>query len=145
MGNKSSNQFAIGAAIFFALSHIAVRRGVSKLGVSTGTAIMLSSGTLVLLLIAFIYDDVLVIYSTSFSGLYYFALAGIIHFIGGWGFMNASASRIGATRVSAVASLTPLFAALLAFISLGETVNGYILFGIFLIVFGIYFIATSKE
>ena len=137
--------FSIGAAIFFALSHIAVRRGVSKLGVSTGTFIMLSSGTLVLLLIAFIHDDVLLIYSSNLSGLFFFALAGVIHFIGGWGFMNASASRIGATRVSAMASLTPLFAALLAFVSLGETVNRYILGGTFLIVFGIYFIVTSKE
>ena len=137
--------FSICASIFFSLTHIAVRRGVSKLGVSTGTAIMLSSGTLALMLIAFIYDDVLIINSSSFSGLFFFALAGVIHFIGGWGFMNASASRIGATRVSAMASLTPLFAALLAFISLGETVNGYILLGVLLIVLGIYFITTSKE
>jgi drug/metabolite transporter (DMT)-like permease len=91
---------------------------VSKLGVSTGTAIMLSSGTLALLLISFIYDDVQVVNSANFLGLLFFALAGIIHFIGGWGFMNASVSRIGVTRVGALAGLTPLFAASLAFISL---------------------------
>ena len=136
---------SIGAAIFFSLSHVTVKRGVSKLGISTGTLIMLSSGALVVLLIAFIYEGVLPIYSSNLSGLFFFALAGVIHFTGGWGFMNASASRIGATRVSAMASLTPLFAALFAFVSLGETVNGYILVGIFLIVFGIYFIVTSKE
>jgi len=62
--------FSIGASIFFSLTHIAVRRGVSKLGVSTGTAIMLSSGTLSLMVIAFIYDDVLVINSSSFSGFF---------------------------------------------------------------------------
>jgi drug/metabolite transporter (DMT)-like permease len=137
--------FSIAAAIFFALSHIAIRRGVSKLGVSTGTAIMLSSGTLVLLLIAFLVDDVQIVYSSDLSSLLFFAFAGVIHFIGGWGFMNASASRIGATRVSAMASLTPLFAAVLAFLALGEILNGYIVAGIFLIVIGIYFVATSKE
>lgn len=137
--------YSISAAIFFSLSHIAIRRGVSKLGVSTGTAIMLSSGTIVLLLIAFLSDDVSIVYSSDVSSLLFFAFAGVIHFLGGWGFMNASASRIGATRVSAMASLTPLFAAILAFIALGETVNVYILAGIFLIVLGIYFVATSKE
>lgn len=137
--------FSIGAAVFFALSQIFVKRGVSKLGVSTGIAVMLFSGTLALLLIAFIYEDISVDYLINFPALLSFALAGIIHFIGGWGFMNASASRIGVTRVSALTGLTPLFAALLAFISLNETVNGYIVMGIFLIVFGIYFTSTSKE
>lgn len=137
--------YSIGAAIFFSLSHIAVRRGVSKLGVSTGTVIMLSSGTLTLLLVAFLFEDIQIIFTANFSGLFYFAIAGIIHFIGGWGFMNASASRIGAARVSALAGMTPLFAAILAFVSLNETVNGYIIMGIFLIVFGIYLITTSRE
>jgi len=59
--------------------------------------------------------------------------------------MNASARRIGVTRVSALTGLTPLFAASLAFISLNETVNKYIVMGIFLIVFGLFLTSTSKE
>jgi len=137
--------FSIGASIFFALSQITVKRGVSKLCVSTGIAIMLFSGTLALLLIAFIYDDAPIVYSPRFSDLLFFALAGVFHFIGGWGFMNASARRIGVTRVSALTGLTPLFAASLAFISLNETVNKYIVMGIFLIVFGLFLTSTSKE
>jgi len=137
--------FSIGAAIFFALSHIAVRRGVTKLGVPTGTIIMLSSGTLTLLLIAVFYEGGIIQYSPNIVSLSFFALAGVIHFLGGWGFQNASASRIGATRVSAMASLTPLFAAFLAFVSFDEAVNGYILGGIAMIAIGMYFIATSKE
>jgi drug/metabolite transporter (DMT)-like permease len=137
--------FSISAAVFFSLSHIAIRRGVSKLGVSTGTAIMLSSGALILLVIAFFFDDVHIVYAADGSSLLFFAAAGVIHFLGGWGFMNASASRIGATRVSAMASLTPLFAAILAFVALGEILNGYIVAGIGLIVMGIFMVATSKE
>ena len=40
--------YSIGAAIFFALSVISVRRGVSQLGVFTGTVIMLSGGAVFL-------------------------------------------------------------------------------------------------
>jgi drug/metabolite transporter (DMT)-like permease len=137
--------FSIVAAIFFALSHIAVRRGVTKLGVSTGTAIMLLSGTVTTIITAFLFDDVNLLYSANYPGLFYFAFAGVIHFIGGWGFQNASSSRIGATRVSAIVSITPLFAALLAFISLNQILNWTMLLGIFLIMIGIYAITTSKE
>jgi drug/metabolite transporter (DMT)-like permease len=83
--------------------------------------------------------------SLDVSGIQYFALAGIIHFVGGWGFMNSSASRIGATRVSALASLTPLFAALIAFVTLNQTLNIYIVGGIVLVAVGLFFIATNKE
>ncbi len=36
--------FSLLAALFFSLSHITVRKGVTKLGVSSGTLIMLLAG-----------------------------------------------------------------------------------------------------
>ncbi len=137
--------YSVAAALFFSLSVIFVRRGVSKIGVQTGTAIMLFAGTITLLLVAIISEDIQVLYSANFSGLLFFSLAGVIHFIGGWGFMNASTIRIGATRGSAMGSLTPLFAAILAFIFLGETINVYIILGILLLCIGIYLTITSRE
>jgi drug/metabolite transporter (DMT)-like permease len=137
--------FSIAAAICFSLSHISVRQGVSKLGVAAGTAIMLVTGTVTTLILALIIEGTQIVFAASIPGLLYFALAGLIHFNGGWGFMNASASRIGATRVSAMTSLTPLFAAIFAFFTLDQKLNGYIIIGILLIVIGIYTITTSKE
>jgi drug/metabolite transporter (DMT)-like permease len=137
--------YSIGAALFFSLSHISVRRGVTKLGVQTGTAIMLLAGSITTILIAILFDDIEVLFSANLRGILFFAIAGVIHFIGGWGFMNASSSRIGATRVSAMTSITPLFAAFLAFLTLNQTLNWYLFLGIFLIVIGVYAITTSKE
>lgn len=137
--------FSISAAIFFSLSHITVKRGVSVLGVPMGTSIMLFMGTVTTFLIAIIFEGLQILSTASMWGLFYFAVAGTIHFVGGWGFMNASASRIGATRVSAMASLTSLFAAILAFITLNETLNWYVVLGILFITIGIYFTATSRE
>ena len=137
--------YSIGAAIFFSLSVISVRRGVSQLGIFTGTVIMLSGGAVFLFFIALAFDNTETLMAANFSGFFFFAIAGVIHFVGGWGFQNASASRIGATHLSAMASVTPLFAALLAFLFMGERVNAYIMAGISLIVFGVYLITTSDK
>jgi drug/metabolite transporter (DMT)-like permease len=130
--------FSVWAAFFFSISHITVRKGVTKLGVSSGTIIMLLSGTVTALTIAFILEGVQVLRSADLVSIMYFALGGVIHFLGGWGFQNLSASRIGPTRLSAMTGATPLFAALLAFFTLNQVVNLYILAGILLIASGIF-------
>ena len=130
--------FSIWAALFFSLSHITLRKGVTKLGVSSGTIIMLLAGTLTTLVIALILEGMQVLSPVNLVSILYFALGGVIHFLGGWGFQNASASRIGPTRLSAMTGSTPLFAVFLAFITLNQAANIYILAGIFLIVGGIF-------
>jgi len=135
--------YSIGAAILFAISHIAVRQGVSRLGVQTGTAIMLLAGATTTVLIALLVEGVQALLAATLSGVLFFALAGVFHFLGGWGFQNASASRLGPTRVSAMTSLTPLFAAFLAFISLHQTVNLLVVIGIILMTAGVYAITTG--
>ena len=130
--------FSIGAALFFSLSQISVRRGVTNLGVPIGTAIMLVVGSIAMLIIAILVEGGRYLWPIDFESIFYFALAGVIHFLGGWGFQNASASRIGPTRLSAMTGSTPLFAVTLAFITLNQVANIYILAGIFLIVSGIF-------
>ncbi len=137
--------FSLLAALFFSLSHITVRKGVTKLGVSSGTIIMLMAGTVSTLLIAFIFEGVQVLKPLNIASILFFTLGGVVHFLGGWGFQNASASRIGPVRLSSMTGATPLFAVILAFISLNQAVNIYILGGIFLIVAGILFITMGKS
>ena len=70
--------FSISAAIFFSLSNISVRRGVLKLGVPAGTAIMLLTGTVPSILIAIFFDDTGVLFSANLRGILFFAIAGVI-------------------------------------------------------------------
>jgi len=137
--------FSVLAAFFFSLSHIAVRKGVTKLGVSSGTIIMLLAGTISTLVIALIMEGVEVLRPLNLTSILYFALGGVIHFLGGWGFQNASASRIGPARLSAMTGSTPLFATILAFFSLNQVVNIYISAGILLIVIGILTITLGEK
>ena len=81
----------------------------------------------------------------NLTSILFFAAGGVIHFLGGWGFQNASASRIGPARLSAMTGSTPLFATILAFISLNQVVNIYILAGVLLIVIGILAITLGEK
>ena len=135
--------WAIGSAVVFSLGHVAIRMGVGTLGVRLGTGIMLFVATLTVSLAALWIDDVQVLATATRAGIFYFVMAGLIHFIGGWGFMNASTRLIGASRMSAITGVTPLFAAVLAIASLNEMLNLYIGLGILLIVFGVVLIAMS--
>jgi drug/metabolite transporter (DMT)-like permease len=135
--------FSLLAAVFFSLSHITLRRGVTKLGVSSGTIIMLLSGTFAAFVIALIVEGVDILWPINSASIIYFALGGLIHFLGGWGFQNASASRIGPTRLSMMTGSTPLFAAILAYLSLSQSLNIFIVLGIALIFFGIALITLG--
>ena len=137
--------FSFLAALFFSLSHITVRKGVTQLGVSSGTIVMLMSGTISTLVIALAMDGVDVLSPLNLASVLFFALGGVIHFLGGWGFQNASASRIGPAHLSAMTGSTPLFATILAFISLHQVINIYILGGIFMIVVGILVITLGEK
>lgn len=47
-------------------------------------------------------DGVEPIRSATAAGILFFAVAGVIHFVAGWAFINASIRRIGAARASAI-------------------------------------------
>jgi drug/metabolite transporter (DMT)-like permease len=135
--------FAVGAAIVFSLGHVAIRRAVGTLGVTAGTAVMLVSATVVIAISALLLEDRRVLAEATRAGILYFAAAGLVHFIAGWGFMNASTRLIGAARMSAITGVAPFFAALLAILLLNETLNLWVGLGILAIMAGTYFIATS--
>jgi drug/metabolite transporter (DMT)-like permease len=104
---------------------------------------MLVSATVIVGLAAFTFEDIDVLLQASQAGILYFAAAGLVHYIAGWGFMNASTKLVGASRMSAITGITPLFAAILAILTLREILNVFIGSGIILIVIGTYFIARS--
>jgi drug/metabolite transporter (DMT)-like permease len=135
---------AIAAAVFFSLNILTVKRGVMRVGMVQGMAIMLVVGTITIILAALIFEGPQAILRASGLSLLYFSAAGIIHFLGGWGFLNSSARLIGSARLSAMTSLTPVFAGLIALVALQEKLNLFSSFGLVFIVAGLYLTTTSK-
>jgi hypothetical protein len=99
--------FAIGAAIIFSLGHVAIRKAVGTLGVITGIAVMLVSATVVVALAAVLLEDADILIRATQAGILYFSAAGLVHFIAGWGFMNASTAW-WAPPAGAITGVTPL-------------------------------------
>jgi drug/metabolite transporter (DMT)-like permease len=135
--------WALGAAVCFSLGHVALSRGVARLGAPFATVVMLVAGAVVVALAAVAIDGPSVLMASTGAGVLFFMGAGLVHFIGGWGFMNASTRLIGPSRMSAITGATPLFAAVFAVVLLHEDVNWFLGLGILAIVAGTYFIATS--
>ncbi|MFL5796482.1 MAG: EamA family transporter [Actinomycetota bacterium] len=135
--------WALVAAVIWSLGNIAGAKGLSPLGVVRGTLVQLVVSTGIVAVFALAIDGVSPLLSASALALTYFAASGLFHFFAGWGFMNASIRLVGPSRMSAITGLTPLFAVLLAVITLGESLNPVIGLGVVLIVVGTYFVAVS--
>jgi drug/metabolite transporter (DMT)-like permease len=134
--------WALSAAVCFSLGHVALGKGVRPLGVARATTVLLAASAVAAAVAALAIDGVGIMAAAPASAILFFAAAGLIHY-GGWGLMNASISRVGPSRMSAITGVTPLFAAVLAVATLGESVNLIEGMGIALVIVGTYLIASS--
>jgi drug/metabolite transporter (DMT)-like permease len=135
--------FAIGAAVLFALSNVAITKEIHRTGVRIAAAVQLVGGAVLAAVTAIALDGTAVLGHGSLPAFVAFAVGGAIHFVGGWVFVNASIIRIGAARASAMTGITPMVASLLALLALGESVGPEIVFGMIAIVAGTYLVTTS--
>lgn len=135
--------WALGAAIAWSIGNLVAARGLPVLGVALGTVIQLLVSTAIVAAVTLPLDGPSAVATAPTPALVYFAASGLFHFLGGWGFMNASIRLIGPSRMSAITGVAPVFAVLLAVITLNESLNATVGAGIVLIVVGSYLIATS--
>jgi uncharacterized membrane protein len=119
------------------------RRAVDGMDLFLTTFIQLFVSSVVLALAALLTGEMHLLFSISLSALLNFAAAGFLHFFVGWTFLNASQKRIGAARTSPLIGTTPLFATLVAVVSLHEFPSALALVGIVLIVGGALLISSG--
>lgn len=107
----------IGFGLFQSLNRRAIR-GIEDPYVST--FLQLSVATAILVGASLLSEDLSQLGAASDEAIALFALAGVIHFVLGWLFLNMSQARIGASRTAPLITLTPLFGVVLAALALGE-------------------------
>jgi drug/metabolite transporter (DMT)-like permease len=127
------------AGLGFGVFQTINRRAVKGMDVFVATFLQLLLSAVVLCAASLLTEDVSTLLNAPTSALLYFALAGLIHFSIGWTFLNSSQKQIGAARTSALIGTTPLFGALIALVTLSETLDLTALIGIGLIAGGVYF------
>lgn len=132
------------AGIGFGIFQTFNRRTLRGVDVFRSTFVQLLLATAVLAAVAASTEDLGLLGRASAWALLNFGLAGVVHFLVGWTLLATSQQRIGASRTSPLVATTPLFGALLAFVTLGETPSGMALAGMSLMVAGVYTVGGEQ-
>jgi uncharacterized membrane protein len=140
----SGELWALLAGTGFGLFQTVNRRAVQGMDVYFATFIQLVVSAFVLAGIALFTENVNILFTAPLTAILNFALAGFFHFFIGWTFLNASQKKIGAARTSPLIGTTPLFATVIAALTLREFPSFWVLFGIMLIVIGAYVISEKS-
>jgi len=137
--------WALAAGAGFGLFQAINREAVRGMDVYIATFVHLIVSAVVLIAISLLTEDVSLLFRAPIIAIFNFAIAGFLHFLVGWTFLNASQKRIGAARTSPLIGTTPLFAAIIAAVTLREFPTWSELIGIGIIVFGVYLVSVQAE
>lgn len=141
----SGELWALAAGAGFGLFQTFNRQAVRGMDVYIATFVQLAVSALVLTVIAILTEHLTPLLTAPLDAYLYFIAAGFCHFLIGWTFLNASQKRIGAARTSPLIGTNPLFATVIAAITLGEFPTLLELIGIGVIVVGAYLVSSENQ
>ncbi len=119
------------------------RVGMQQVSSRTGTFISLATGFVIISVVAW-GMDAQALFAVSGSTILWFALLGLIQFPGGR-FLNYTGIRLaGVARTTSISGTSPLFAALLAILFLGEQVTSLILLGTVAVAVGLALVMSQR-
>ena len=134
---------SLAAAAGFGGSAVLARVGLQYVRPVTGTLISLLVGIVITTTLAFVfhYDDIVNLAAIAIA---WFLLVGILNYPLGRLLNYNSVSKLGVSKSTPVVGASPLFAAVLAVVFGGETMNLPILVGTVIIISGIGLIVSQK-
>lgn len=133
----------MGAAFGFGTSAVLARGGMQYFGSTTATLISLCSSALVTMVIALLFHSS-EIRSLPLEAFFWFLVAGFITFPGGRLLNFRSIRLIGASRATSVVSTSPLFAASIAVLWGGESLNPFLITGTLCVVGGVMILVSQR-
>lgn len=135
--------WAIVAGIGFGFFQVLNRKAGSQIDALRGTFSLLAISAIVLAAASVATEDLALLRGISWLTISNFAMAGLIHFLLGWTFLTVSQHRVGAARTGALIGAAPLFATVVAALTLNEFLDAPTLIGIFLVVAGVYLVSNG--
>jgi len=136
---------ALASAATFGLNNAALRRGVLKGSVFQAMAITVPLGVPLFALAAALSGVLGSLFDLSGAAVFWFTLAGVIHFVAGR-YGNYQATRLlGANLSGPVQQMSVLVALVLALVFLGETLTPVSVLGIVLVVVGPFIMLKGSK
>lgn len=135
--------WAVIAGLTLGSFQLAHRRAGQEFDIHRGTFLLLLVSLVVLIGASLFSPDLGQLRTVSWAGWLNFALAGLVHFVGGWTLLSISQKKIGAARTGSLMGATPLFGTILAFLLLGETVSLLETGAILMIVIGVVLVSNG--
>jgi drug/metabolite transporter (DMT)-like permease len=126
--------------VFQAVNVRAMRSGGADPFASMFVQVTIAAALLVVVTLAS--GDLLEAFDAPLWALAEFALAGLVHFLGGWSLLNLSQKRIGAARTSPLLTTSPVFGVVLALVMVGQVPGALALGAILVMVAGAYVVAA---
>ena len=136
--------FALMAATLWAITTIFVRLGLRHMPSNIGTFISLVVSFLTVFALALTLNPKS-LFALPAVAFMWFALHGVVNFLGGRFLNFTGVSMAGATRASPLVALSPLFAMVLAMVFLKERPSGIVVAGTVAIVLGIILIVSERR
>lgn len=136
---------ALASAATFGMNNAALRRGVLKGSVFQAMIITVPLGVPLFALAALLFGVLGELFDMSLAAVFWFTLAGVIHFvIGRYG--NYQATRLlGANLAGPVQQMSVLVSLVLALVFLGETLTPIKVLGIVLLVVGPFIMLRGRR
>lgn len=135
--------FALGAAVSWALSAIFVRLGLRYMPATLGTFLSLLSGVVLMVCVVALFQrEEAGEITLAAAGI--FAAVGLFNFVFGRYFNFLSISHLGVARATPITASTPLFAAVMAVMFLGESLSWLTAAGTALVLAGTYTILKQR-
>jgi drug/metabolite transporter (DMT)-like permease len=108
------------------------------------TFLQLVTALAVLVVASLATEDLGLLGEATVLSLFYFSLAGVIHFSLGWTLLNMSQMRIGAARSSPLLATTPVFGAVIAILILQEIPAAVVWLGVALVTVGALVVSLER-
>jgi drug/metabolite transporter (DMT)-like permease len=131
----------LGFGVFQTLNRRAVG-GMNDAYLATFLQLLVALGVLAVATLST--EDLGVLGEATALSLFYFSLAGIIHFSVGWTLLNMSQMRIGAARTSPLLATTPVFGAAIAVLVLQEVPGWIVWLGVALVTAGALVVSLER-
>ena len=136
---------AAAAGLGFGVFQTLNRRAVGGMNDAyLATFLQLVTALAVLIVASLSTEDLALLGDATAISLFYFSLAGVIHFSLGWTLLNMSQMRIGAARTSPLLATTPVFGAVIAILILQEVPMAVVWLGVALVTAGALVVSLER-